>query len=242
MWKLREINFILYFSEFRELAEKREEIGNAIQSLNVCSLYKVEVGSPIAISGVIPEIRISLLNDFQKPPVGIINIDRFSFSYKALFLNKNVSLENYKGKQHESLNVFLSLWKEFNKVALRKVIERVGYVVIFSNEDTSIKDKLSSKIFKFSLGNFFEVRFIDFLEPPENTHIFNTKIVPNTVISPVITGSNATFSGINLISDIATIPNSSGIANVETLEEAFRILMQTSENNVEKVRSEVLNV
>jgi len=162
------------------------------------------------------------------------------FSFHVL-PNRKIRLSEVSELFSELLSNFKELWNNFNKVAKRKLIERLGFVASFEEQESKLEE-LKRKFLKSSIHKHFELRFSEFKSPEEinaKDVIENTFFVPNLFITPAMVfdpkeHKMPQLKGVNLISDIACQPTSEGITAPENVPTAMERFVKISENQLRK--------
>jgi hypothetical protein len=246
MWILSKVSFLVQYNDYVELAQYRDRLKNSLITSSLKDEFGVKdinFNVPILLPGPAPIVELQILfgdSDKSSPPRAILNIDRKMFSLHIL-LNKDVQLSEVKKIFRECLNKFKELWNNFNEIAERRLIERLGFVASFEEQESKLEE-LKQRFLKNSIHRYFELRFSEFKSPDEIDAlkvIENTFLVPNLFITPAMVFDPKEhklpqLKGINLVSDIACQPTSKGITEPANVPEAMRKFVEVSAEQLKK--------
>jgi hypothetical protein len=246
MWLLSRVSFIVQYNDYLELAQYRDKLKNVLITSSLArelGVKSINFNVPILIPGPAPIVELQILfggDDDNSPPRAILDIDRKMFSFHVL-PNERIKLSGVGKLFLELLSEFSELWINFNEVAKRKLIERLGFVASFEEQESKLEE-LKKKFLKSSIHEHFELRFSEFKSPEEiNTEgvIENTFFVPNLFITPAMVFDPKQhkipqIKGVSLISDIACQPTSEGITEPKNVPTAMEKFVKISENQLKK--------
>jgi len=246
MWLLSRVSFLVQYNDYLELAQYRDKLREILLASSLAKelgVIAINFNVPILIPGPAPIVELQILfgnNDDNSLPKAILEIDRKMFSFHVL-PNSKVRLSELSELFFKLLSNFTELWNNFNEVAKRKLIERLGFVASFEEQESKLEE-LKKKFLKSSIHKYFELRFSEFKSPEEinvKDVIENTFFVPNLFITPAMVFDPKEhkipqLKGVNLISDIACQPTSEGITAPENVPTAMERFVKISENQLKK--------
>lgn len=239
-WHINTVQVIIYYPNYFDLIPDKEQLLQVIKETELTKKFpEPEILPPPQVAGVVPVIDVRFFRDKEQRiiPFMQVLIDPTTVRFLILGLKQNPTefLENDELSQY--LNLVAEFWKKFDEVASRKIIQRLGLVIEFSNENKSVLDYLRGKLLKHSIHQVFELRFSNFLNnlPPFK----NTTVVPNLFISPTIAPRDKELTDlevkqVRLISDIATTPSSKGVIEPEDLEKGLLTMLELSKEQIDK--------
>jgi len=248
MWELKELTFILSYSEYSELMQEKSLWAENLDNIELSKRYpKRRVSfSQVVIPGTIPDVRVEFFEEKDKDyknPVVTLGIDVKSVRFMVRPLG--VDITNYDSYVQQYLSLFLDFWQAFNGVAQVNIIERIGLVLIFV-ESSNVYKKIK-RIFLRKEPHYIsqdkdavELRFSEFVQPYiiDKLKIFkNTLIAPNVFLIPkyAISAKNkeANRAEVQAIFDIACLPSSRGIIDsVDHVEEAFKAFIWLANSRI----------
>ncbi|GAB6066236.1 hypothetical protein JCM9492_13380 [Aquifex pyrophilus] len=237
--KLNEIIFVIYYNQYIELnQEELKKIINEIQNLNLSDKYKVQINEIPVVTQFDPIVTIEFVegnkkNDWNNVFVKL-SINPFQFQV-SFVVNRRIAFPNeYLMLSIHSLeNIIIKLWEAFNKVAGRKVIERLGLIANF-NIPLQTYYSLISKCERISSEfKYVTLRLIDIFS---NLKPFfeNTKIVSNLFIELKL-NAQLEPEEVFLINDIAIPPNTKGVIDISQVKEGFNMLIKISSSSIAKI-------
>jgi len=241
-WHLNTVQVIIHYPNYLELIPDKEGIVKAIEETQLARQFpESEILPPPQVSGMVPVIDVRFFEANQRViPFIQVLIEPTSMRFTILGLNQSPREFLERDVLSDYLKLIVDFWKQFDEVASRKVIQRLGLVVEFSNEKKEVLDYLRKKLIKSPIHDVFEIRFSKFLKGRDIEPFKNTTVVPNLFISPTVAPvdpkdfSTVDVRQVRVISDLATTPSSKGIIDTENLEDGLLKLLYLSKEQLKQ--------
>lgn len=226
-------DIIITYNHYVELRNDLSTIAEAIQQLNIAERYKVTINQqPATIAGATPVVAIDFIRQIDTKN------DSFGEAFMRLYIDEKtmrlqiiergqLSDRLYQQVLSELIDNFIKIWKAFDKIAQRNIIERVGLISFAFTQEKS-----EPNIFKDDIDyDFYMLRLIKNVEQSEIKYFGNTNIIKNLILEPDFM-SGTEVRAINLINDIAMPPSSKGVIDKNALADGLKYIADLSIENL----------